>query len=213
MKVAKSAAAASPSRARAKLGPFFDRLVEMRNSELHVPKVATRQGQGTGYSNPKDRTVLRAGFDQILALKRLAHLDFAPLIKFMERASRIDLAEELTPASVRGDMQRLLSIEQKLIKASGEDDVESIHAACGHAGATFYSNVLESFGASWRLGDGRITLGGVAYNLSHHQLCALMWHCAVAARYTYSGCATAMNVPAVRPHPPSAALPPQARVR
>eukprot|EP00966_Prymnesium_polylepis_P203900 4723584-Prymnesium_polylepis.1 len=122
------------------------------------------------------------GFERIVALERLKHLDLGRLVKFMRGAVSSELTDELTPASVRSDMERLLVIEEHLLKAAKEDDEDSIHAACAHAAAAYYSNVLlhAVSPSAAGLGNGRVTLGGVSYHLDVGARCALMWHSAVA---------------------------------
>jgi hypothetical protein len=184
---------------------WYDQLY-LQGTLLVVPGPEERKesNKGSTVANPRRVELQRACFDQILSLSRLQLCDFSALRSCMDDLAGSTVLVGLNASIVRGKLEHLLSIEKQLLRTPNisELDAASIHAACAHVAASFYSNVLSEKGirapCSIRA-DGRppCELGGISYKLNSAHRCNLLWHGAVALRYTYAGSAEYMDVAGV----------------
>ena len=179
---------------------WYDQL-HLLGMHLFVPGPEERKEEGTSISvaNPRRVELQRGCFDQILSLTRLQVCDFSSLRMCMDDLAGSGVLFGLNASIVRGKLEHLLSIEKQLHRTPNisELDAASIHAACAHVAASFYSNVLGEKGIrSTRRARSQdpCELGGTTYKLTHYHRCNLLWHVAVALRYTYAGSAEPMDV-------------------
>ena len=185
---------------------WYDQLYLM-GTTLAVPGQEERKEykgtRTTLASNPRRLAVQRECFDQILSLSRLQLCDFCALRSCMDDLAGRTVMVGLNASIVRGKLEHLLSIEKQLLRTPNisELDAASIHAACAHVAASFYSNVLNEKGirAPHVRADDKTPceLGGTTYKLVSHARCNLLWHGAVALRYTYAGSGEFMDVAGV----------------
>lgn len=183
---------------------WYDRLTLVGTNKLLVPSVRAGKSDAFALGNPKNIDVQKSCFEQLLSLARLHSCDFSSLRLCMAELSGSTVLVGLNALIVRGKLEHLLCIEMKLLRTPNisELDRASIHAACAHVAATFYSNVLHNAGV--RVDQTNVTrrveLGGTSYKLAGVHICNLLWHGAVALRYTYAGSAEPMNVAGVHAH-------------
>jgi hypothetical protein len=184
---------------------WYDQLY-LQGKTLVVPGPEERKesNKGTTVANPRRVELQRECLDQILSLSRLQLCDFSALTLCMDDLAGRTVIVGLNASIVRGKLEHLLSIEKQLLRTPNisELDAASIHAACAHVAASFYSNVLSEKGIRAprsKRADGMppCELGGISYKLNSAHRCNLLWHGAVALRYTYAGSAEYMDVAGV----------------
>ena len=184
---------------------WYDQLyLQGKTLVLPGPEERKESNKGTTVANPRRVELQRECLDQILSLSRLQLCDFSALRSCMDDLAGRTVMVGLNASIVRGKLEHLLSIEKQLLRTSNisELDAASIHAACAHVAASFYSNVLSEKGIRAprsKRADGMppCELGGISYKLNSAHRCNLLWHGAVALRYTYAGSAEYMDVAGV----------------
>jgi hypothetical protein len=186
---------------------WYDQLyLQGKTLVLPGPEERKESDKGTTVANPRRVELQRECLDQILSLSRLQLCDFSALRSCMDDLAGRTVMVGLNASIVRGKLEHLLSIEKQLLRTPNisELDAASIHAACAHVAASFYSNVLIEKGIRAPRADGRrdlgltvVELGGISYKLNSTHRCNLLWHGAVALRYTYAGSAEYMDVAGV----------------